>query len=307
MNTTASHDNSIPTRCFLSISIAGGPPRRVEIELDTQLAPLACRNFVLLCDNRNSTTPSNPSPTYRGCIFHRVVPNFMVQSGDFSAHNGTGGYAALPGKYHGQTFPDENFLIKHDQAGIVSMANKGKDTNGSQFFVTLQPTPHLNGKHVAFGRVVSGLEVMQDMADPNIVELEGTRPISMHKIVIVDCGVVRETDGNNNGSGGDQKEDSKQKKIDHSKERKRHKESKGDQKDRKRRKKESKKEKDKKKHRRKQYRKEDKHSSDSSTSRNDDGRRERKRRKDKKRKKRRRDNDSSSESSSSRSSSTTSS
>jgi len=111
----------------------------------------------------------------------------MVQGGDFEHFNGTGGYSVL--NTSARTFADESFAISHDKAGILSMANKGKNTNGSQFFITLQPTPHLNQKHVVFGQVVEGMSAVHSMATD--VELEGTKPTAMQKIIIVDCGVGR--------------------------------------------------------------------------------------------------------------------
>jgi peptidyl-prolyl isomerase G (cyclophilin G) len=110
----------------------------------------------------------------------------MVQAGDFERFDGTGGYSPL----WGNKFPDENLTgrcSKHDQAGVLSMANSGRDTNGSQFFITLQATPHLDGKHVVFGRVMSGMDSIMKMVQ---VERDARdRPVSLQKIVIADCGV----------------------------------------------------------------------------------------------------------------------
>merc|ERR1712048_127891 len=112
--------------------------------------------------------------------FHRVIKDFMCQGGDFSRHNGTGGESIYGGE-----FEDENFKMKHNKPGILSMANAGPNTNGSQFFLTTVPTPHLDGKHVVFGHVVSGYEVVQKM------EQAGSRSgATSGKVVIEDCGIA---------------------------------------------------------------------------------------------------------------------
>ncbi|KAL7439805.1 hypothetical protein ACHAXH_005752 [Discostella pseudostelligera] len=133
---------------------------------------MTCQNFITLCSStatatkRRGPTTSHHNldiePTYRGTEFHRIIPTFMIQGGDFTNFDGTGGFAA-PSTNHGHpTFPDENLqsCLSHNQMGILSMANKGKDTNGSQFFITLGKALHLDGKHVAFGKVIHGMEVI---------------------------------------------------------------------------------------------------------------------------------------------------
>jgi len=182
--------------CYMDISIAGSEPRTVVFLLDTRTCPKTSQNFAALCassavakrpsskggSSSNANPTPTPTPTYRNTEFHRIKPGFMVQGGDFASFDGTGGHSI-----HGSAFPDESFAIKHDAEGILSMANRGANTNGSQFFVTLARAPHLDGKHVAFGKVVHGMNVIREMASVEVDERD--RPIAMQRIVVVDCGV----------------------------------------------------------------------------------------------------------------------
>jgi cyclophilin family peptidyl-prolyl cis-trans isomerase len=211
----------IPSHCYLSISIAGDEPQTVVIELFSGKLPITCRNFANLCCAEGATSKKRPLATYRNTEFHRIVPKFMVQGGDFEKFDGTGGCSSFGG-----TFSDEGFVISHDRAGVVSMANRGKDTNGSQFFITLEATPHLNGKHVAFGQVVEGMNVIHAMTK---VELEGTKPTPMQRILIVDSGKGRgpvektsdDTDLNASATKRRKKKDKKKREKHQSKRRKR--------------------------------------------------------------------------------------
>ena len=177
--------------CFVKVSIAGVvQPQAIVIQLDKQNCPKTCQNFLTLCTgspNRAATTSKNSLPTYLGCEFHRIIPNFMVQTGDFENFNGTGGYCVLPGHGGNRKFDDEYLKGKHDRPGIISMANSGRNTNGSQFFITLKATPHLDGKHVVFGHVLSGMDVVQKMT--TVERDHKDRPGPLQKIVICDCGI----------------------------------------------------------------------------------------------------------------------
>jgi peptidylprolyl isomerase len=138
-------------------------------------APKTAENFMALC-----SCEKGKDLCYKGSTFHRVIPGFMVQGGDFTHHNGMGG-ASIFGKH----FPDEQLTLRHEGAGILSMANAGPDTNGSQFFITLAATPWLNGKHVVFGRVLEGMDVVYAV---EAVGTAGGTPRA--KVVVEDSGVL---------------------------------------------------------------------------------------------------------------------
>jgi len=186
--------------CYFHISIAGSEPKTVVFELYDDKCPKTCANFMALCQAQGKAKRGESVATYRGTLFHRIIPQFMIQGGDFTSFDGKGGHAH-PSTNDGKlTFNDECFDISHDQAGILSMANKGKNTNGSQFFITLGKTLHLNGKHVAFGRVVQGINVVHEIAK---VETEGDRPVAMQRVVIVDCGIGTGDEKDKSGSSSD--------------------------------------------------------------------------------------------------------
>lgn len=136
---------------YVVLEIASSPSEDKEIilgelviKLHDDICPRTCENFRSLSKIE-----------YKGCVIHRLIQGFMLQSGDYQNSNGTGGSSIW-----GPKFPDENFILKHNKRGILSMANSGPDTNSSQFFITFGPTPHLDGKHVVFGEVVKGLEIL---------------------------------------------------------------------------------------------------------------------------------------------------
>ncbi|KAJ1729969.1 cytochrome P450 cyp2 [Coemansia sp. Benny D160-2] len=156
---------------FFDVTADNQPLGRIEMELNADVAPKTAENFRQLCTGQNGYG-------YKDSIFHRVIPQFMLQGGDFTNHNGTGGKSI-----YGNKFADENFQLKHTVPGLLSMANAGPNTNGSQFFVTTVPCPWLDGKHVVFGKVTKGLNVVQD-----IEKLGSQSGKTKKRIVIADCG-----------------------------------------------------------------------------------------------------------------------
>ena len=139
------------SKVFFDITIGGAAVGRITIDLYDN-TPITSENFRSLCTGEKGNTSSGVPLHFKGCSFHRVIPDFMAQGGDFTAHNGTGGASI-----YGREFADENFTNLHTGRGILSMANAGPGTNGSQFFLCFVDTPHLNGAHVVFGKCVDGL------------------------------------------------------------------------------------------------------------------------------------------------------
>lgn len=165
-------------RVFFDISIGGAPKGRIEFELFANVVPKTAENFRALCTGEKGIGRMGKPLHYKGCKFHRIIPQFMCQGGDFTNGNGTGGESI-----YGEKFEDENFQLKHDQKNLLSMANAGPNTNGSQFFITTAITSWLDGKHCVFGKVVSGDDVVAAM------EKQGKSSGAVSSpVVISDCG-----------------------------------------------------------------------------------------------------------------------
>ncbi|KAI5997251.1 cyclophilin [Pisolithus orientalis] len=158
---------------FFDITINDKPAGRIVFKLYDDVVPITAKNFRELAMREKGFG-------YKGSKFHRVIPKFMLQGGDFTKGNGTGGKSI-----YGEKFADENFKMKHTKPGILSMANAGKNTNGSQFFITTVVTSWLDGAHVVFGEVVEGMDVVREIEGYG--SPSGTPKAS---IAISNCGTV---------------------------------------------------------------------------------------------------------------------
>ncbi|RXG47421.1 hypothetical protein VDGE_00095 [Verticillium dahliae] len=174
-------DKEKRSRVFFDISIGGKSAGRVTFELYDDLVPKTAENFRALCTGEKGLGKSGKPLHYKGSIFHRIIKQFMIQGGDFTEGNGTGGESI-----YGAKFADEAFPKTHDRPFLLSMANAGPDTNGSQFFITTVPTPHLDNKHVVFGEVLNGKSIVRQLE--NLPTQNGDKPVK--DAIIADCGVL---------------------------------------------------------------------------------------------------------------------
>ncbi|ORZ22351.1 peptidyl-prolyl cis-trans isomerase D [Absidia repens] len=169
-------------RVFFDITIGGQPEGRIVFELFADVVPKTAENFRALCTGEKGTGQSGKPLSYKSSSFHRVIKGFMCQGGDFTHGSGVGGESI-----YGEKFADENFDLKHEQPFLLSMANAGPGTNGSQFFITTAKTPHLDGKHVVFGKVLKGKGLVRTIEN---------QPTSSDKplddVIVADCGELPE-------------------------------------------------------------------------------------------------------------------
>lgn len=161
-------------KTYMDISIGGKYIGRITYQLFSDIAPITAENFRALCTGEKGFG-------YKGTTFHRIVPKFMCQGGETTQGNGQGGESI-----YGPKFADENFKQRHGGPGVISMANEGPNTNGSQFFICTAKTPWLDGKHVAFGQVIKGMKVVRAMEEQGTTD---GKPKS--RVEIIFCGEMK--------------------------------------------------------------------------------------------------------------------
>ncbi|XP_021888703.1 peptidyl-prolyl cis-trans isomerase CYP19-3 [Carica papaya] len=169
-------------KVFFDILVGKMKAGRIVMELFADATPRTAENFRALCTGEKGIGKAGKALHYKGSTFHRIIPNFMCQGGDFTRGNGTGGESI-----YGEKFPDENFKVKHTGPGVLSMANAGPNTNGSQFFICTEKTSWLDGKHVVFGKVVEGYNVVKEME-----KVGSDTGRTLQPVVIEDCGQLSE-------------------------------------------------------------------------------------------------------------------
>ncbi|KAK6905282.1 hypothetical protein I203_106104 [Kwoniella mangroviensis CBS 8507] len=170
-------------RTFFDFSVGDKPLGRVVFELFSDVVPKTVENFRSLCTGEKGISPSSNVPLhYKGCPVHRVIDGFMIQGGDFTKKNGSGGESIYGGPFEDERLEGEGTEV--DKKGLLVMANRGPNTNGSQFFITLAPSPHLTGKHVVFGKVIFGMEHIETIGKVSTDDRD--RPLS--PVVISHCG-----------------------------------------------------------------------------------------------------------------------
>lgn len=171
-------ETTVTNKVFFDVEINGEAVGRIVIGLFGDTTPRTVENFVALAEGRDGMG-------YKQSSFHRAIKDFMIQGGDIVNHDGTGSQSI-----YGETFPDENFILNHYGPGWVSMANKGVDTNGSQFFITTDAASWLDGRHVVFGKVIEGMDVVRAVENVPTDSFDGPT----QECVIVDSGIIPVTE-----------------------------------------------------------------------------------------------------------------
>eukprot|EP00931_Biecheleriopsis_adriatica_P083161 TRINITY_DN5670_c0_g2_i1.p1 TRINITY_DN5670_c0_g2~~TRINITY_DN5670_c0_g2_i1.p1 ORF type:complete len:198 (+),score=54.69 TRINITY_DN5670_c0_g2_i1:65-658(+) len=176
----AAEEAEVTHKVFFDVKIGDETPKRITIGLFGKDVPKTVANFVHLSTGSKGKASTGVPLHYKGSKFHRIIPNFMIQGGDFTRGDGTGGESV-----YGAKFADENFKLKHTGPGVLSMANAGPNTNGSQFFITTVKTSWLDGRHVVFGKVIDGMDIVQ------AVEAVGSQSgTPSKKVEIFDSGLL---------------------------------------------------------------------------------------------------------------------
>lgn len=176
-------DMTYTEKVFFDITHGGRDMGRIIFGLYGNVVPKTVKNFVTLSEAKDNGKDGE-FVGYKGSSFHRIIKNFMIQGGDFTNHNGTGGKSI-----YGEKFEDENFDIKHTKSGLLSMANSGPNTNGSQFFITVTGTPWLDGRHTVFGEIIKGRQILYNISK---VETNINNDAPLEKVIIKDCGILHE-------------------------------------------------------------------------------------------------------------------